>query len=59
MPANTFKLLPEQFIPDKFSGAQDLLVAHGLQRIAAVVLAGNLKFEDYLVNLKHFRGFNK
>jgi len=52
-------LPPEVPAPDPVRGDSDLVAIHGLGKIAAVVMSGNMKIENYLTNLKHFNGLWK
>lgn len=52
-------LPPDVPPPDVVRGDSDLVTIHGLGKIAAVVMSGNMKIENYLTNLKHFNGLYK
>lgn len=47
-------LTSEPVAPETLRGDSDLLAIHGLDRIASVIMAGNMKVDDYLHGIKHF-----
>jgi hypothetical protein len=59
-PSSSFLLLNSGPVEnDQYRGDLDLFAAHGLSKVADVVLSGNSKIQNYAAGLKHFDGLRK